>query len=387
MLKGRQSGGLHRGHAWVFRAESYDTMFAWYSDIKNLTEKTGAERNAFIQRSHARSLSAGSQKAASVSSDDHAMEEDEADQVPYSATELQANMAPSPEPTKQTQRPSPGGRFPSELNVNRDSQVPLSMSSPSSNGEPEIVAAAGALPGSEPVFGTAGQPTDHSLDDSNAARGGLGDPASAAPDPYSSPIEPAAAHGGLFQHVNRNDSRYGDWMAPSVAAVGGAAAGAAGIEAYKSHQANIAKEQAAQIEAQPGLQAVEVAPPPTTAFNAPSNAATQLKQAPFPAINTSVQSPTYVATGSVAPALPSQNTGPVSPISNEEQHHPIFDHIGAPGSHANAADPAAPLKAFAKSVDPAEPIRDLAGSAPLTTQMTRDIHVPGDFPETPGANS
>jgi hypothetical protein len=26
MLKGRQTGSMHRGHSWVFRAESYDTM-------------------------------------------------------------------------------------------------------------------------------------------------------------------------------------------------------------------------------------------------------------------------------------------------------------------------------------------------------------------------
>ncbi|SLM37125.1 Pleckstrin homology-like domain [Lasallia pustulata] len=49
MLKGRQTGPMHRGHAWVFRAESRDTMLAWFEDIKNLTEKTGEERNAFVR--------------------------------------------------------------------------------------------------------------------------------------------------------------------------------------------------------------------------------------------------------------------------------------------------------------------------------------------------
>ena len=387
MLKGRQSGGLHRGHAWVFRAESYDTMFAWFSDIKNLTEKTGAERNAFIQRSHARSLSAGSQKAASVSSDDHAMEEDEADQIPYLATEPQANVASSPETTKQTQRPSPGGRFPSALNVNRDSQVPLSMSSPSSSGEPEIVAAAGALPGGEPVFGTAGHPTDSAHGDSNAARGGLGDPSSAAPDPYSSPIEAAPAHGGLFQHTPRHDSSYGDWMAPSTAGVGGVAAGAAGIEAYRRQQAQLAKEKAAHIEAQPGLQPIETGPPSNSALNAPAKAATQLQQSVFPATTLSAQSQTYAPSGSIMPALPPGETGAILPISKEEQHHPIFDHIGPPGSPANASDPAAPLKTLAKSADPGEPIRDLASRPPLTGYTSSDLHMPGDFPETPGANA
>ena len=68
----------------MFRAESYDTMLAWFSDIKNLTEKTGAERKEFIRRSHARSVSAGSHKAGSISSDG-GMDEDEADDVPYSS--------------------------------------------------------------------------------------------------------------------------------------------------------------------------------------------------------------------------------------------------------------------------------------------------------------
>jgi hypothetical protein len=29
MLKGRQTGSMHRGHSWVFRAESFETMSAW----------------------------------------------------------------------------------------------------------------------------------------------------------------------------------------------------------------------------------------------------------------------------------------------------------------------------------------------------------------------
>ena len=105
MLKGRQSGGMHRGHSWVFRAESYETMMAWFEDIKSLTEKTGAERKAFI-RQHARSVSAGSQKAGSISSEG-AMEEDEADEVPYSATASQIEPA-SLQQEKRAERPNPG---------------------------------------------------------------------------------------------------------------------------------------------------------------------------------------------------------------------------------------------------------------------------------------
>ena len=144
MLKGRQTGTMHRGHAWVFRAESRDTMLAWYDDIKNLTEKTGEERNAFV-RQHARSVSGGNQKPASVSSDG-AMDEDEADQVPYSATASQVGQ-PLPQQDHLLKRPQPGGRFPSDLNVNRNLLVPLSPSSGASSDDSDIVATAGAVPG------------------------------------------------------------------------------------------------------------------------------------------------------------------------------------------------------------------------------------------------
>ena len=125
---------------------------AWFEDIKNLTEKTGAERKAFI-RQHARSVSAGSQKAGSISSEG-ALEEDEADQVPYSAAASQVEPA-SLQQEKRMERPNPGGRFPSALNINRDSQVPVSPSSPSTS-DRDFIAAAG-LPGSGVPFGGSGQ--------------------------------------------------------------------------------------------------------------------------------------------------------------------------------------------------------------------------------------
>jgi len=104
MLKGRQSGGVHRGHSWVFRAESYDTMMAWFDAIKSLTEKTGAERNAFV-RQHARSVSGASHRAASISSD--GFEDDEADHVPYSAS-AQTPQIIEPIEGQRPQRPQPG---------------------------------------------------------------------------------------------------------------------------------------------------------------------------------------------------------------------------------------------------------------------------------------
>ena len=101
MLKGKQSGNMHKGHNWVFRAETYDTMLAWFEDIRVLTEKTGEERNAFV-RKHARSLS-GTSDRATISSD--GMEEDEADAVPYSADA--ASLASQAHEAR-LQRPAPG---------------------------------------------------------------------------------------------------------------------------------------------------------------------------------------------------------------------------------------------------------------------------------------
>jgi len=125
-LKGRQAGGMHRGHSWVFRAESHDTMLAWFTDIKALTEKTGEERNAFVRRSHARSVSGTSAKSVSSGS---GIDEDEEDEAPYSAPPAIKVSTPEPAP----QRPQPGGRFPSDLQINRHLQAPPSASSEGSD--------------------------------------------------------------------------------------------------------------------------------------------------------------------------------------------------------------------------------------------------------------
>lgn len=104
MLKGKQSGGMHKGHNWVFRAETHDTMLAWYEDIRTLTESSGEQRNAFV-RKHARSFSGTSDRSATASSD--GMEDDEADAAPYSADA--ASLADqNPVSQDRPQRPQPG---------------------------------------------------------------------------------------------------------------------------------------------------------------------------------------------------------------------------------------------------------------------------------------
>lgn len=151
ILKGRQTGTMHRGHTWVFRAESHDTMMAWYEDIKALTEKTPEERSQFV-RHHTRSMSQSSRRSASS---DGIVDED--DEEPFSA-DSQIDVNPGPRPDTASRRSHPGGRFPSDIQVNaqRGLQASRSPSSLSSIGHDQqsvpqdahLIAATQALPGS-----------------------------------------------------------------------------------------------------------------------------------------------------------------------------------------------------------------------------------------------
>ena len=360
MLKGRQSGGMHRGHAWVFRAESYDTMLAWFSDIKDLTEKTGAERKEFIRRSHARSVSAGSHKASSISSDG-GIDEDEADAVPYSATASQAEIVPHVE--KLPQRPNPGGRFPSALKTNRDSQVPLSPSSPSSSaGDRELIAAAGALPGYGVPFSRSEQQVQAGDDETNFA-GGESDGVSAAPlatksyspdspmaskqGPKGLPLNFAAAAGAKERNspaqvqsmpfnVDQEDSTHCDWLA----GVGGGAVGVTGNETY-GH--DLKQKGPAAHEDQPGLETV----PATTQVPAPS-----LQESGGPP----VQGAFFAAFSSTLSGTDDMTNQSTSPIT------------GKPTSDAP---------------DPASPIKDLASRPSLGSRVATisELHVPGEYPK------
>ncbi|PNY29177.1 Phosphatidylinositol 4,5-bisphosphate-binding protein SLM1, partial [Tolypocladium capitatum] len=156
ILKGRQTGTMHRGHTWVFRAESHDTMMAWYEDIKALTEKTPEERSQFV-RTHSRSLSQSSRRSASS---DGIVDED--DDEPFSANQVDVN--PEPRPELVSRRSQPGGRFPSDIQVNaqRGLQAPQSPSSVSSGRlehplDAQAIAAAGALPAVAYAAGSHGQ--------------------------------------------------------------------------------------------------------------------------------------------------------------------------------------------------------------------------------------
>ncbi|KAK6527889.1 hypothetical protein TWF281_009155 [Arthrobotrys megalospora] len=86
VVKGRQTGALHRGHSWVFRAETHEDMMGFYENIKKLIELSGPERNAFVasyQKHHTPPDTAAKEHGSSSS--ENGLENDEADEIPYSA--------------------------------------------------------------------------------------------------------------------------------------------------------------------------------------------------------------------------------------------------------------------------------------------------------------
>ncbi|KAH6721355.1 hypothetical protein BKA61DRAFT_627803 [Leptodontidium sp. MPI-SDFR-AT-0119] len=241
MLKGRQTGSMHRGHSWVFRAESYDTMNAWYEDIRILTEKSPQERTAFV-RQHARSVSGTSQRAGSISSDGIMDEEDE---EPFSASN--AEVVSVSKQDEAPKRPQPGGRFPSEVNLSRGLQAPLSPSSGSSGFEDrDVVAAAGTLPGSamNQYGDAASSPTHGAYVDQQAREDGV--------NPYTNQR--------MSQDLGRGRTD-NQFSAGGVAAagLGGAAVGAAGLEAYHRYEDEKANDYRKQQEEQAAREAAHKA--------------------------------------------------------------------------------------------------------------------------------
>jgi hypothetical protein len=273
VIKGRQAGSMHRGHTWVFRAETYETMAAWFDDIKALTEKSGEERNAFVRR-HAsvRSVSASSARSASS---DGGLEEDEADAIPFSANQSMKDHAIRDQSPPRPSRPSPGGRFPSDLMVQRNLQAPLSPSSRSSSDvgndlatmsggppqeiHPMYLAQSSAYqpepvkpvqqytqPIQQPQSVQYAPPIQHpQLVNPYPAPQQLYDPLITNDNSYAPPTQNYAAQAphtenydqralDNSQPIQRHDSNnYGNWMAP---AAGGVATGALANEAYRKKQ-------------------------------------------------------------------------------------------------------------------------------------------------------
>lgn len=322
VIKGRQTGTMHRGHTWVFRAETYETMQAWYDDIKTLTEKTGEERNAFVRR-HAsvRSTSAASARSASS---DGGLEEDEADAIPYSAAPSVTNHARD-QSSQRPPRPSPGGRFPSDLNVNRNLQVPLSPSSGSSEVGDDIITGTGDK--HEGVHSTynphpaAYSPTrfDSHGQYSEQQELHVGSYPSMQQSFDASHAPVAQNHQEMHSYhqppgldsasIGRHDSSHGSWMAP---AVGGAVSGTAtGTTATKSSYQQEIKQQK-----QDGKQTLEQKSIPQEELeHYPVGGATALNVAP----TISERNPEHIAPESLpSPVVQANAPSPVSvPIPSE----------------------------------------------------------------------
>ncbi|KAJ5570527.1 uncharacterized protein N7459_009957 [Penicillium hispanicum] len=184
MLKGRQTGAMHRGHSWVFRAESHETMMSWYEDIESLISKTGEARNAFVRR-HVRSVSG-------MSTNSEAMEDDEADRTPYSAESVVLAQERPMSATRQA-----GGAFPSDVQIDRHLQTPLSPSSGDSSTGREMIAAAGSYPDGDAAVAGSSRFYNNNRD--------------ASPRRVTeSPADPSRSR------MSRHDSYYGEWIGPSA---------------------------------------------------------------------------------------------------------------------------------------------------------------------------
>jgi hypothetical protein len=357
MLKGRQTGSMHRGHSWVFRAESYETMLSWVEDIRTLTEKSPQERNAFV-RQHARSISGVSQKAASISSDGN-MDED--DEEPFSAA---ASAVVVENPKHDGPRRPQGGRFPSDLQVNaaRGLQAPLSPSSGSSGyGEQDrSVAAAGNLPDNQ----------------------GYGD--GQAELPHGEQVHQAAMKDGVnpytYQPFNSTEhqTNYVD-HSPSVApiaagGIGGAAVSAVGLEAYHhrdhaSDEALLAEHSRRQEQA---AQEASMIASPNVAILAKQQAHEQAELA---------------AREAVLIAAPDTN-------ENHNSYNSAFDMSGGRSqgdlvhrsNSLDAADGSNPMKTVLDPLTTNTPTRPslAAGQNHQSVASISQLHVPGEFPRAPG---
>jgi hypothetical protein len=398
MLKGRQTGSMHRGHTWILRAESHDTMMGWYTDIKELTERTGEQRNEFVRRTHARSLSGNSLKAASIGgSSDGAMEEDEADRMPYSSEQsVRGNSVPPPPgheaatgvtgaalPYEQDdarseagwhppQRPSPGGRFPSDVNVDRGLQAPNSPSSGDSQEDDRTaIAAASALPGSGVPFTSYGETHPK---DSAPAKATKNEQAGAAESAFPtghathSTLMPGYGAFDATQRHGGDGGREGEWLAPLAAGAAGAAIGAGVI--HRQEKDNEPESIPQEMDSTP-------VPVSTAAVTA----------APMPAVTSALltDSPTHThpaTTSSQGDTAETLSTVPTSVGQNDVQPQTTsyFDKNGTwAAPHTNIDSTTGEILTPQMAKVEALAMRPTPKSSKSISTIS-DLHIPGEYP-------
>lgn len=101
-------------HSWTFRAETHAKLLEWYEDLKKLTELSGANRAAFV----ASYLPTSAEEQNEEVDDAALLANDEADEIPYSASNYSIQ---SPSAVDITKRPELG-RFPSDIRLDRGIQ-------------------------------------------------------------------------------------------------------------------------------------------------------------------------------------------------------------------------------------------------------------------------
>jgi hypothetical protein len=367
MLKGRQTGTLHRGHSWVFRCESFETMLAWVSDLKTLSDKSPQERNAFV-RQHARSVSGSSQRPASISSDGVMDEEDE---EPFSAT-ASSVIASGPKQDALPRRPQAGGRFPSDLQVNtqRGLQAPLSPSSGSSgfgDVQDNNVAAASALPGSG--VGEHYSPTSYGED--------LSSPTHAAQvNQYAMEdhVNPYTAR-PLSSHNIHEQSGNSDLPEVAGAGLGDAALGAIGTGAYRKHEENNEAREVdynRQHEERAALEASTIAAPDTFEQQSEQQAAREaaLYAAPDATLAPILSDKQFMSGG--------RSEGDLITTTLNSDAYPELA-IAGPQTQ-NVPNPLETV--FRPLVDETARPTLAAGQNHQSVQSISQLHVPGEFPRS-----
>ena len=125
----------------------------WYEAIKKLTEITGRERDTFVAgvAQRQRAVSSASKADFDSNSSEFGLDNDEADEVPYAGQVSNVGHPQEDEEILQPPVRPEGGRFPSDINVNRFANQAESVSGESNN---EAMASVSAQPGAVGSFGT-----------------------------------------------------------------------------------------------------------------------------------------------------------------------------------------------------------------------------------------
>ena len=355
-------------------------MLEWYSDIKNLTEKSPQERSAFV-RQHARSVSGLSHRASSISSDGMVDEEDD---EPFSATNS-AVMTQQPKQDVLPRRPQAGGRFPSDLEVStqRGLQAPLSPSSGSSGlenvNDHDVIAAAGALPGSgigQHYGEDPASPSHVARINQYAQEDGV--------NPYTH--QPITHTTNSQSHTQlQNPSGIG---ATDLTAAGlGAVAGAGGIEYYRHTTEKELVEPNQQLQEQAAREASTMASPDTYDQQATKTTAREATESAAPdtyeqrAAQQALES-TVIAAHDVPTLIPSESHLMSGGRSQGDLTTATPELLGgqqAPSVQNSMESALQPL------IDVSRPSLLTAGQNHQSVSTISQLHIPGEFPKNVGA--